>query len=166
MYLQKDKRGGGRAGQGGVCHHNFWSIVLDNHWSKKICKGLRWSFDDRCYIHLRWSCFHITGGTTPGWQKIWFFLQWSSCKSEKARRYKWLTSTLKAISGFAQISFLPNKKEEFLSKPYFRAELEKRANASDTSVLFLVCGCWFCHTFGKLIIDRSEYLLMLLKTIG
>ena len=29
-------KGGGTAGQGGVGHHNFRSIVLDDHWSKMI----------------------------------------------------------------------------------------------------------------------------------
>ena len=35
---------------------NFWSIVLDDHWSKKIYRP-KMIVDVRCYIHLSWSCF-------------------------------------------------------------------------------------------------------------
>ena len=34
---------------------NFWSIVQDDHWSKKISRT-QMIVDVRCYIHLRWSC--------------------------------------------------------------------------------------------------------------
>ena len=56
-------KGGGTAGQGGVGHHNFRSIVLDDHWSKKIYRPIdlnrvllfipRWS----CSCCLSWNCF-------------------------------------------------------------------------------------------------------------
>ena len=35
---------------------NFWSIVLDDHRSKKIYRP-KINVDVRCYIHLRWSCW-------------------------------------------------------------------------------------------------------------
>ena len=45
------KGGGGRtAGQGGVCHHNIWSIVLDTHCSKRIFRPL-----DDCFIWCYYS---------------------------------------------------------------------------------------------------------------
>ena len=36
---------------------NFWGIVLDDHWSKKIYSP-KMIVDVGCYIHLRWSCFN------------------------------------------------------------------------------------------------------------
>ena len=35
---------------------NFWSIVLDDNWYKKMYTPMM-IVDVRCYIHLRWSCF-------------------------------------------------------------------------------------------------------------
>ena len=40
----------------GVVITNFWSIVLDDHWSKKIYIP-QIIVDVRCYIHLSWSCY-------------------------------------------------------------------------------------------------------------
>ena len=52
--LDNNKKG--RWGWGAAAgHHNFWSFVLDDLWSKKICWP-KMIVDVRCYIHLRWSC--------------------------------------------------------------------------------------------------------------
>ena len=37
---------------------NFWSFVLDDHWSKKIYRP-KMIVDVWCYIHLRWSCLNM-----------------------------------------------------------------------------------------------------------
>ena len=42
--------------QVGMVITNFWSIVLDDHWSKKIYRP-QIIVDVRCYIHLSWSCY-------------------------------------------------------------------------------------------------------------
>ena len=61
---QKDRKpidlrrpSGGEEGKGRVVITNFWSIVLDDHWSKKIYRS-QMIVVVRCYIHLRWSCFY------------------------------------------------------------------------------------------------------------
>ena len=43
----------------------FWSIVQDDHWSKKIYRP-QMIVDVRCYIHLRWSCL----SSRLYWKKI------------------------------------------------------------------------------------------------
>ena len=43
--------------KGMVGHHNFWSIFLDDLWSKKIYRP-NMIVDVRCYIYLRRSCYH------------------------------------------------------------------------------------------------------------
>ena len=41
---------------------NFWSIVLDDHWSKKIYRP-QMIVDVRVYTHLKWSCWWRCDGT-------------------------------------------------------------------------------------------------------
>ena len=55
-------------GAGWVVITKFWSIVLDDHWSKNIYRQ-RWLFDGRCYIHLRWSYFTNLSQTVHNGQK-------------------------------------------------------------------------------------------------
>ena len=49
---------------GGLVITNFWSNVLDYHWSKKMYR-LQMIVDVRCYIHLRWSCSHFKISGSP-----------------------------------------------------------------------------------------------------
>ena len=44
-------------------HQNFWSIVPDDLWSKKICRLKMIFFYHRCYLHLGWSCFQLSRTT-------------------------------------------------------------------------------------------------------
>ena len=40
------------------CHHNLW--IYRSRWSNHLIglwMDLRWMFDNRCYIHLIWSCY-------------------------------------------------------------------------------------------------------------
>ena len=61
----KTKKHKGRARGVGVGHHNFWSIVLDDQWSKRICRPkmivwsliLRWSLLQCVYIGVRFRIF-------------------------------------------------------------------------------------------------------------
>ena len=62
---------GGRGGR--VVIMNFWSIVLDDHCSKKIYKP-KMIVVVRCYINLRWSCFK----SSPLPFTLAYWIQWQA----------------------------------------------------------------------------------------
>ena len=77
--------------KGGIDITNFWSIVLDDHWSKRSV-DLRWLFDLVLLFILRWSCLWLD------WYKVSSSCNcrktWLNSKCWLTRRIQWLSPIL------------------------------------------------------------------------